>query len=138
MGQSQRSSARLLTAIVILAAILGIGAQRVSAADTEPGTGLWMAASGPEPSISGTNWGRLILKDGVLTFHASNNEWQLAVSDIKHVAISDVSDQIFEVESYSGERYYVAILGPNLLVDSPRRALQVIQRARRVTTARHE
>lgn len=138
MTQSQRSSVRLLAAIVIVAAILGITAQHVTAADNEPGSGLWMAASGSEPSISGTNWGRLILRDGVLRFHASNGEWQLPVSDIKRVAISDASDRIFEVESYAGERYYVAILGPNMLVDSPRRALQVIQRALRVTTARHE
>lgn len=138
MTQSQRSSARLLAAIVVVAAILGITAQPVTAADNEPGSGLWMAASGSEPSISGTNWGRLILKDGVLRFHALNGEWKLAVSEIRRVAISDGSDQIFEVESYSGERYYVAILSPNMLVDSPRRAMQVIQRALRVTTSRHE
>jgi hypothetical protein len=89
---------------------------------------LWMAASGSEPSI-GSNWGRLTLKDGVLTFRSSSAEWQLALTDLKRVSISAQSDQLIVLESTAGETYYVAILGQNLLVDSPRKALQAIQKA---------
>jgi hypothetical protein len=89
---------------------------------------LWMAASGSEPSI-GSNWGRLMLKDGVLRFRSTSAEWQLALTDIKRAQISSQSDQLIVLESVAGQTYYVAILGQNLLVDSPRKALQVIQKA---------
>lgn len=137
MSNWKRTFARIVTAIAIAAAIHAIAPPRVNASDNNE-SGWWMAASGPQPSVSGTNWGRLILKDGVLTFHAATTEWKIDVTDIKRISMSEASDRLFEVESFTGETYYVAILDANMLVDSPRKAVQVIQRAMRATAARRE
>lgn len=108
----------------------------VSAGD-DPTTSIWMAASSAEPGVS-TNWGRLVLRDGVLAFHSRHLEWALATSDIRRVAIYEQSDRLLVVESFAGETYYVAILAPNLLVESPRKAMQVIQRVAQTPAARRE
>ena len=108
----------------------------VSAGD-EPTTSMWMAASSAEPGVS-TNWGRLVLKEGVLAFHSRNLEWALAISDISRVALYEQSDRLLVVESFVGETYYVAILAPNLLVESPREAMQIIQRVARTSAGRRE
>jgi hypothetical protein len=129
--------ARLFTRVAMLTALVAAMPATVSAAGDEPTTGVWMAASGASADDR-TNVGRLILKDGVLSFQSTNVEWTLAVSDIKRVAISEESDRLFVLESVSGETYFVAILGQNLLVDSPRRAMQVIQRVARAESGRRE
>ena len=106
-------------------------------AGNEPTTSMWMAASSAEPGVS-TNWGRLVLKEGVLAFHSRNLEWALEISDISRVSIYEQSDRLLVVESVAGETYYVAILAQNLLVESPREAMQVIQRVARTPAARRE
>jgi hypothetical protein len=116
------------TAFVLVALLLGSAA--VYAADNG-GTGLWMAAASGEASVSGQHWGRLILKDDRLAFVANDSEWSVHVSEIKRLEVSKVSDRLFEVETYGGDTYYIAILSPLLLVESPREAVQVIHRAMR-------
>ena len=108
----------------------------VSAGD-EPTTSVWMAASSAEPGVS-TNWGRLVLREGVLAFYSPGLEWGLAISDVKRVAIYEQSDRLLVVESVAGETYYVAILAQNLLVESPRKAMQIIQRVARTSAAQRE
>lgn len=129
--------AQLFTRVALLTALFAAMPATVSAAGDEPTTGVWMAASGANADVR-TNLGRLTLKDGVLSFQSTNVEWTLAVSDIKRVAISEESDRLFVLESHLGETYFVAILGQNLLVDSPRRAMQVIQRVLRAESGRRE
>lgn len=108
----------------------------VSAGD-EPRASIWMAASSAEPGVS-TNWGRLVLRDGVLAFHSRNLEWALEIGDLRRVAIYEQSDRLLVVESFAGETYYVAILARNLLVESPQTAMQIIQRVARTQDARRE
>lgn len=109
----------------------------VSAGDDEPTTSVWMAASSAEPGVS-TNWGRLVLREGMLAFHSRSLEWALEIGDIRRVAIYEQSDRLLVVESVAGETYYVAILAQNLLVESPRKAMQIIQRVALTSAARRE
>ena len=94
-------------------------------------TGLWAAAASNEASVSGEHWGRLVLRDDVLSFHSNDSTWSVHLSEVKRLEISRVSDRFFEVETVHGDTYFVAILSANLLVDSPRKAVRIIQRAMR-------
>lgn len=89
---------------------------------------VWMAASNSEPSIS-NEVGRLSMKAGVLSFQSTGQAWQVAVADIKRVALQ--SDTLMVIETMRDEKYYVAIMGPNMVLQTPRKALDVIQRAQR-------
>jgi len=130
--------ARLLTRFALQAAFFAAMAAPVAAAEgDQPTTGMWMAASATDPGVS-TKWGRLMLKDGVLAFRSANLAWTLAAGEIKRVAISEQSDRLLVLESAAGETYYVAILGQNLLVESPRKAMQIIQRVAQTPAARRE
>lgn len=131
------NSARLFTRLAVLVALFAAVPATVSAAGDELTAGVWMAASGADANVR-TNLGRLMLRDGVLSFQSTSVEWTLAVSDIKRLAISEQSDRLFVLESHSGETYFVAILGHNLLMDSPRRAMQAIQRVLRAESGRRE
>lgn len=93
----------------------------------EKARGFWMAASGAEPVFTGRSRGRLILEDGQLTFRSADYEWRLTLSEIKRVDESKVASKVFEVESFSGAIYFVAILDAKMLTDSPRKAVQTIQ-----------
>lgn len=136
MNTTAHSFTRLAATALFLAASQFITLP-AAAAPTEDYRNAWMAASGtaPEPS---TNWGRLTLRDGVLRFESASIEWQLALSDIKRASISEKSDRVIALESAAGENYYVTIYGQQLTVESPRRALQLIQKALRAPAARHE
>ena len=70
-----------------------------------------------------------MVKDGTLTFFAPRTEWQTPLSSIKRVSRVKGSDSNFEIETETGDTLRLAILGPNLLTDSPKKAMQVIQRA---------
>jgi hypothetical protein len=128
MSRFAHSFTRFARLAMVLAAAYVMAPTVASAAAGDTPQPLWMAASGTEPTI-GSSWGRLTLKDGVLRFRSTGVEWELAVSDIKRASISPQSDQFIVVEGVNGETYYVAILGPNMMVDSPRKALQVIQKS---------
>lgn len=89
-------------------------------------------ASAPD-APAGDRWGRLTVKDGVLTFASAKLQWQVLLSDITRVAESESGDRILQIESRNGEVLSVAILGPQLMIDSPRKAIQAIERAVRDT-----
>ena len=129
--------AQLFTRFALLTALFAAMPVTVSAAGDEPTNGVWMAASGADADVR-TNVGRLILKDSVLSFRSTSVEWSIVASDIKRIAISEQSARLFVLETHAGETFFVAILGQNLLVDSPRRAMQVIQRAVRAESGRRE
>ncbi len=101
----------------------------VHAADAAPT--FWMAASNSAPSFPGRSWGRLSLHNGVLRFDSSEYEWRVALSDIKRVAQSKAAPRALEIETFAGTTHFVAILDARLLADSPRKALQLIQRSMR-------
>jgi hypothetical protein len=78
---------------------------------------------------TGRSWGRLILQDSLLTFRSADYEWSLPVSEITRLVESQTASRAFEVESASGQIYYVAILDSRMLTESPRKAVQTIRRA---------
>ena len=120
--------------VLVVAAAIAVPAP----ARAEPQDGrvlVWMAASSSEPTVA-SQWGRLSMKDGVLAFAATGLEWQVAVTDIRNVAVSDESDKFIVIETTRDEKYYVAILGPNMMIENPRKALDMIRRAQRVVAGR--
>jgi hypothetical protein len=136
MTTTARTFTRLAATALFVAATQLITAPAVIAAPDEYRSA-WMAASGTEPGFS-ANWGRLTLREGVLSFESTNTEWQLPLADIKRAAISEQSNQVIVLEGTTGEKYYVSIHGPQMTVESPRKALHVIRKALRAPAARRE
>jgi hypothetical protein len=80
-------------------------------------------------------WGRLTLKDSMLVFSAPNLSWQLPVSEIKRVSELKGIRREFAVETVTGGVMHFSILGQQMLPQSPRKVIQVIERAVRETPA---
>jgi hypothetical protein len=96
---------------------------------------VWMATSNSEPAV-GNLWGRLVMKDGMLTFSATSEGWQIALADIRRAAMSAQSDKLIQIDTVRDETFYIAILGQNMVVESPRSALDLIRRAQRAPLGR--
>ena len=91
--------------------------------------GLWMATSSNEASLAGNDFGRLSMADGMLSFQSTKSEWRLALADVKRVSTSKQVSDALEVESVTGQVFYVGILNGQLSLTSPGKAAQMIQRA---------
>ena len=91
----------------------------------------WMAASNSEPSFTGRTWGRLTVQEGELRFDSNDYDWRVALSDIKRVDQSKAAPRALEVETFAGATHFIAILDARMMADSPRKAIQVIQRSMR-------
>jgi len=122
---------------VTVAGLLGVATMPAvaQAQNQAPLRGLWMAASSNQASLSGSSWGRLSLVEGVLAFQSSNFEWHLALSEIKDIAASKTLSNALEVESVTGQVYFVGILDGQMTMTSPGKAVQIIQRAVRSAPA---
>ena len=122
---------RQLSAVLSIATLLGILFWPVSAtADDQPASAYWMAAA---TNSSTVQWGRLVLKDGMLTFHTAHGDWQTPLSEIKRIARVKHSKQTFEIITATGATLHLSILGPQLLPEPPQKAIQIIRRAVRET-----
>jgi len=130
MVPTRRSNAGWLVGLVLL----GVTALPASGMASEPQSGFWMASSSYGAGQTGNTWGRLIVKDGMLTFFASRGEWRTPVAEIKRVSMVKGSNS-FEIETLSGSVLRLSILGPQMLVESPKKAMQLIQRAVREAPA---
>ncbi|HJU44886.1 MAG TPA: hypothetical protein VJ691_18815 [Vicinamibacterales bacterium] len=119
--------ARPVRALLRIAPLAAMLAWPVSAtADNKPASAYWMAAASYSSTVQ---WGRLEIKDGMLTFYVARSEWTTPLSEITRVARVKGEDAILEIVTASGDTLYVSILGPQLLPESPRKAMQIIQRA---------
>jgi hypothetical protein len=129
MSANRSFNGRLAQALFL--AILAIAAApSLSQAQTVPGPrDLWMAISATEAAISGREFGRLVIEGGVLTFDSNSLNWRLPLSEIKRVGESKEAQKALEIESVSGQVYFVAILDGQLMASSPAKALQSIRRA---------
>lgn len=117
---------------MVLAAIFALPVAAAADAKNDPAKGYWLVSvSGP--STTEVIWGRLVVKDGMLTFFAPRGEWKTPLSEIRRVSRARGSDRSFEIETTTGEVLQLAILGPQMLTESPKKAMQVIQRAVRDT-----
>jgi len=127
---SNKNLSRWLITLSLAGLLLVVAMPSAARAQNQaPLRGIWMAASSNQASLSGSPWGRLMLVEGVLAFQSSNFEWQLALSEIKHIAASKNLSNALEVESVTGQVYFVGILDGQMSMTSPGKAVQIIQRA---------
>lgn len=124
---------RLIRAGVLTALFVAGSASVVGAGDTP--LGLWMTASSSDTTLTGRFWGRLILEDGDLRFESPNYKWRVALSQIKRVDQSKAVPRALEVETFTGAMHFIAILDAKLTAESPRKAIQMIQRSMRDAAA---
>lgn len=120
---------------VLAVAILSTATPSVSQAQNADARGLWMATSANEALLSGRGFGRLAIADGMLVYSSPGFAWRVPLTEIKRVAGSSQVDNALEVESASGQVYFVAILNGQLTSSSPGKAVQAIQRAVRTALA---
>jgi hypothetical protein len=91
--------------------------------------GFWLAASTYASSDSGNQWGRLVLKNGTLTYHGARGEWKTPLAEIKRVSAVKGSEHLFEIETVSGRVLRLSIIGQQMVAESPKKAMRAIQRA---------
>jgi hypothetical protein len=91
---------------------------------------VWLAASSSRPIVS-NQLGRLSIKDDVLSFDGSAHDWRVTLDDVRLVTVSPESDKLLLIETVRGEKYYVAILSSNMLVEKAGRTASMIRRAQR-------
>lgn len=125
----------LLTAISIAILAVATTPSQSQAQTAPPPRDLWMATSATESTLWGRDFGRLSIADGVLTFDSTTFDWRLPLSEIKRVGESKRTEKAIEIESISGQVYFVAILNGQLVPGSPVKALQAIQRALKAAPA---
>lgn len=113
---------------LVLAALIALPGTTAAASTDGPAQGFWLASTSLPPT-GDVAWGRLVVKDGMLTFFAARSDWQTPLAEIKRVALVKGSDRSFEIETVSGAVLRLSILGPRMLTESPKKAMQVIQRA---------
>jgi hypothetical protein len=132
MARTHEFRAHWLTGAALAVAVI-LSVPAVAQAESGAQAGYWLAST---PSVAdGMTWGRLVVKNGVLAFHSSRDSWETPLNEIKRVSVSKASDRIIEIETVAGEVLTLSILGPNMLVESPRKAMQHIQRAVREAPA---
>lgn len=116
-----------LIRVGILTILFVVGSASVVRAGDTP-LSSWMAASSSESTLTGRSWGRLTLEDGELRFESPVYKWRIALSEIKRVESSKAAGKTFEIETAAGAIYFAAILDATMMKDSPRKAIQMIQR----------
>lgn len=119
--------ARPMRALLSIATLVGMLVCAVPAsADDKPTSAYWMAAAANSSTVQ---WGRLVLKDGMLTFHTAHGDWQTPLSEIKRIVRVKDTKRTFEVVTASGATLHLTILGAQMLPEPPQKAMQIIQRA---------
>ena len=121
---------QLAPRLATLAVTAVLGCPGTASADDQPTQRVWLAADAGH-STAGSPLGRLVVKDGMLTFHGSLADWTTPLSEIKRLSRPKGSDHRFEIETISGDVLRVSILGAHMLPVSPKKAMQLIQRATR-------
>ncbi len=130
----RQPSRRSWIAGLVLAALVALPTSTVAAAGDDVAQGSWLVSTSG-PASNEVIWGRLVVKDGMLTFFAPRGEWTTPLIGITRVSVAKGSHRRFEIETVSGEVLRFAILGPQLLIESPKKAMRVIQRAVREAPA---
>jgi len=121
---------QLAPRLATLAVTAVLGCPGTASADDPPTQRVWLAADAGH-STAGPAWGRLVIKDGMLTFHGSLADWTTPLSEIARVSRVKGSDHRIEIETMSGDVLRISILDAAMLPVSPKKAMQLIQRATR-------
>ncbi len=127
----------LQAALVVVAGVLAVVATpTLAAAEGDRVVAVWMA-SDLSSGIGGESWGRLVLRDGMVSFRSVDGRqgWDLLLADTNRVQQSKTHSKAVEIESVTGQVYVVSILDSQMLVDSPRRAMRMISGARQAVPA---
>lgn len=111
---------------VIVAAAVNVPAQQAP-------TATWLASSTYGAAEDRTQLGRLVMKDGSLTYFGARAEWTTPLSEITRLSPVKGSDHLFDIETVSGRVLRLSIVGPQMLNESPKKAIRTIQRALRPT-----
>lgn len=122
---SNNTFSKWLTKVAVVALLSVPGVAQAQDASR----GIWMATSSNQASLAGNDFGRLAVANGVLSFESAKYEWRLALTDVKRVSSSKQLANALEVESVTGQVFYVAILDGQLVTMSPGKAALAIQRA---------
>ena len=122
---------RPLRALLRIATLLGMLLCPLTAfANDTPARAHWMAAAANSPTLQ---WGRLVLQDGMLTFHTAHGEWKTPLHEITRIVRVKDAKHTFAIVTASGATLHLSILGARLLPEPPQKAMQIIQRAVRDT-----
>jgi hypothetical protein len=119
---------RLLTpgvATVALTAVLALPGD--ARADDTPSQ-VWMAINADQSGGGSAAWGRLSVRNGMLTFHGTQADWKTPLAKIRRITPIKGS-HVFAIETMSGDVLRLAILNQQLLAVSPKKTMQVLQRA---------
>lgn len=130
---SNNNLSRWLTRALFAALLFVPGLTHAQSVD--PTRGMWMAASSTEASLAGREFGRLTMANGALEFQATGDGWRLPLSDVKRIGSSKTVAKALEIESTTGQVYYIGILDGQLTPTAPGKAMQMIQRAVKMTPA---
>jgi hypothetical protein len=82
------------------------------------------------PQASERTLGVLTLKDGKLSFaeQRGSHNWEIDLAAVKRVATAN-SGKALAISTAGGDEYVMAILQPNLIEQSPKKALATLERA---------
>lgn len=123
MSNNHFSKSLIKMALAVLLVMPGI-----AQAQSDPNRVFWMATSSQEASLAGRGFGRLTMANGTLTFQSPKEEWRMDLAEVKRISSSKAVANALEVERLDGQVFYVAILNAQLLMTSPGKAMQAIQR----------
>jgi hypothetical protein len=119
---------------------LGVLAVPTLLAAAEQPRGTWMAEwlnaeKDPAKSATGRAMGVLTLRDNKLEFAEQAGEagWEVELSNVKKVAQANDGRALL-IQTTSGAEYLTAIMDPSLTRLSPKKAVQVIERAVQLRT----
>lgn len=115
-------------AFTVMLAVAGLPSL-AHAQSTTPFRGSWMATSATESMLSGRGFGRLTLVEGVLAYQSPGFEWHLELAEIVRIGTSRQVPNALEIESVTGQVYFVGILDGQLTMTSPGKAVRAIERA---------
>ena len=125
----------LASRLALLAIVVTVLPSAAIAGPSEKPSLVWLAASSSRPIVS-NQLGRLSIKDDVLSFEGSEHDWRVTFDEVRQVTVSSESDRLLVIETVRGEKYYVAIMGSNMLVQKAGRTAAMIRRAQRGPAAR--
>ena len=125
----------LASRLAFLAIVVTVLPSAAIASPSEKPVLVWLAASSSRPIVS-NQLGRLSIKDDVLSFDGSEHNWRVTLDDIRQATVSPESDRLLLIETVRGEKYYVAIMGSNMIVEKPGKTVSLIRRAQRGPAAR--
>ena len=125
----------LASRLAFLAIVVTVLPYAAIASPSEKPVLVWLAASSSRPIVS-NQLGRLSIKADILAFEGSEHDWRVTLDDVRQVTVSPESDRLLLIETVRGEKYYVAIMGLNMLVEKAGRTATMIRRVQRGPAAR--